>query len=139
MGTRIASVVLLGVATLVCGCGDKKRASVSGTVQLDGKPIEEGSIQFVPSDPNAGPTSGASIRDGKYEISADKGATIGSNKVVIHANRKTGKQVPNAAEPGKMRDAVEEAIPAEYNSKSTLTADIKPGHNSHDFTLKSGK
>lgn len=133
-------LALAACCLVASGCGtDRRRTAISGTVKLDGTPIAEGSIQFIPSDPAAGPTAGAPIKNGAYSIAGEQGPVIGSNKVEIRSNRKTGKKVPDAAQPGSMREALEEAIPAAYNSKTTLVVDIKPGVNIENFDLKTKK
>lgn len=49
---------------LLCGCaGDE--SSILGTVNLDGKPVAEGDIRFIPIEANRGSDAGAVIRDGK--------------------------------------------------------------------------
>ena len=81
------SVILVTFA----GCGggpDIELAQVSGTVQLDGKPIQSGTISFIPLD-LAGPTAGAQIIDGAYFIGGENGVYIGECRVEISAMKKT--------------------------------------------------
>jgi hypothetical protein len=60
--------------------------SVTGTVTIDGKSPERGSISFIPVDGMTA-TSGAVITQGKYESQAP----LGESKVEI--------RVPNARQP----------------------------------------
>ena len=62
------TLVLMALA-LLTGCGTK-RFPVTGDVSFDGKPVEEGTISFEPSDGN-GPTTGGKIIGGKYEFTGD--------------------------------------------------------------------
>src|SRR5688500_13010891 len=64
----------MGLMLLLAGCGaDSDRGAVSGTVTLDGKPVENGSISFVPIEGTQSPSAGAVIGNGTYEIPRDKG------------------------------------------------------------------
>jgi len=138
VGTFI--VILL---TVVCGCsvgdGGPPRAAVTGQVTLDGQAVESGAIVFMPSNNNTGPTVGAKIQDGHYELSARKGPVLGSNRVEIRWPRKTGRKLPPPSDGmgGSETDERIETIPAIYNRNSTLTCNVERGLNTFDFTLKS--
>ncbi|MSR56416.1 MAG: hypothetical protein EXS05_01930 [Planctomycetaceae bacterium] len=134
----------LSIAAMVCcGCGGGgtdlgKHGSVSGTVTFDGKPVELGQITFTPVG-KEGTVTGAEIKNGKYSVSREAGPLVGQHKVSIHANRKSGAQIPAImpAPEGTMIDVMEEYIPTKYNFESTLTAEIKAGDNPKvDFDLK---
>jgi len=121
----------VGVGLLALGgCGQKGPASypVFGTVTLDGQPIPEGRISFIPEGGKAAPDSGP-IQNGKFQlrVKADR------HRVEITADRPTGKIDP------VMGMAPRECyIPACYNSQSILTAEVKPdGPNQFTFELKS--
>ena len=125
------------------GCSEKgpERASVKGTVTLDGQPLDNGYINFIPQGKGGGPNSGAEIRkDGTFSVSGEKGVIVGRNRVEIHATKKTGNKIPGvppAVPEGTLIDEVAEAIPEKYNTKSTLTEMIGSEENSIDFKLKS--
>jgi hypothetical protein len=129
------------VSLLLCcwGCGNRdglNRAAVAGKATLDGAPIAAGSITFCPTRDTKGPTTGGSIEDGQYAIPAAKGPIVGRNRVEIHATRKTGRKVQAPmSERGVLTDEIVEAVPARYNSNSTLEHEIKPGDNTLDFNL----
>jgi hypothetical protein len=105
---------------------------------VDGEPLKAGSINFVPEG-GAGPTAGGTITDGKYQIDRSSGLWIGKNKVVIRANRKTGKKIPNAMAPGRFIDEQAEILPPQYNTKSTLFKEIVAGANTFDLDLHTTK
>jgi hypothetical protein len=126
--------LLLGVG---CGKGDRNRNAISGTVQMDGKPLEKGSIRFSPIAGTKGPVSGGAIENGRYQIPPAVGLVEGRYRVEISATRKTGKMVQAPlAPPGKMVEEYGEALPPRFNSASTLEAAVKPGQNNLDFALK---
>ncbi len=126
------------VAGLICmGCArSPSRAEVSGTVQLNGRPIEEGAIQFIPIGGTIGPSAGEAIRNGKYHIAGDKGVTVGKNRVELRAFRTTGRKVQDATgKPGVLTAERVLAFPPEYNDESTLVRDIQAGSNVIDFDI----
>jgi hypothetical protein len=137
---RIRSAGLAGAlaALLVAGCGGG-RGSVSGTVKVDGQPVDAGDITFVPADGSKDSRAvGASITDGRYEIDAERGLVAGSYKVQINWHKKTGKKAKDVADTGEIKDERKQVLPSNYNSATTLTYDVKAGSNTADFDLKVG-
>lgn len=128
-----ATIVLL--AFFASGCGETdavERASVSGNVTLDGSPVASGQIQFIPTGDTKGPASYGIIKDGGYSIAEkQKGPVVGNALVKINSVRETGEK-NDGGEP-----IVEEAIPANYNTNTTLKVAIERGENTRDFELKS--
>ena len=140
--SRLSSGCALLFVFLATGCGSSDgvpRGAVSGKVTLDGKPVPQGTISFVPVDASAGPSAGATIVDGAYAIDEQGGPVIGKNRVQITAPRKTGKKFPAVppAPAGSMIEETEESVPAKYNTDSELERDIKAGENTLDFELTS--
>ena len=137
MATRNGLWFVFGMALLCsfgCGRGDlPELAPVTGTVTMDGVPFPNAFVYFHTQNEKGGrPASAVTDADGKYEleyIGGVKGAHIGMNKVEISTYWPDG-------EPG---DGESETIPPIYNSKSTLTADVKDERNVFDFPLKSDK
>lgn len=76
------------------GCGEQAsdRQSLKGTVTLDGTPLVEGSILFVPQQGTKGPTAGGKISEGRFSVSPEGGTFSGTFRVEITAVRKTGKK-----------------------------------------------
>jgi hypothetical protein len=138
----VLGLCLLGPLT---GCGSK-RGAVSGVVTLDGQPVTNGMIAFVPIEGTQSPSSGASIGNGgRYAIGGEKGPMAGVFRVEIRAQRYTGKRIklrdlpgqpfgPNAQ--GDMEETVE-AVPAGYNSESKLRVEVHSGDNTLNFDLVS--
>ena len=80
-----AALLLLG---LTAGCGGPPRAKVSGTVTLDGQPVESGTISFYPT-ANSGPTAGGGIENGRERsrlLATRRGAADGSRRATICAS-----------------------------------------------------
>ena len=138
-------IILAGLCLAsLAGCGGSskgpERAAISGTVTLDETPIQQGTIIFLPSGAKGGPTSGGVIENGKYSIPAEKGAVLGEHKIEIRSMTKTGKQIPvlpPAASATGFVDEMVEAVPAKFNSNTTLTVTVESGFNVVDFDLKS--
>ncbi|HLA85800.1 MAG TPA: hypothetical protein VJL29_13500 [Thermoguttaceae bacterium] len=132
-----AGFLLASMMIPAAGCGDTLRQSIEGVVTLDGRPLAEGSIQLLPREGTRGPSAGALIKDGRFSIDASKGAFAGTFRVEITAMRQ-GKQVRIDPETGGKYLLNEQYLPARYNTKSELTADIKEGQpNKLEFALVS--
>jgi hypothetical protein len=119
-----------------CGGGGPRRAAVDGQVSVDHVALENGTISFSPTDGNNGPTAGGSIKNGAYSIYGEKGPAVGWNLVTISGARKTGKRIPEPIH-GVLVDEVVSVVPEQYNSRSTLKRELKPGKNVLDFDLSS--
>jgi hypothetical protein len=118
------------------GCAGNS-AEVSGTVLLDGEPIPEGSITFIPVEGTTGPGVGAVITNGQYHIPSNKGVTVGKNRVELRAFKNTGRKVQDpTGKRGTMTDERIPAFPPEYNDKSEIVRDIQKGANTVDFDVK---
>jgi hypothetical protein len=139
-GARQASLALLGlglIALVICvGCGSSL-ATIEGTVTFDGKSIEEGVIVFEPTD-GTGAVAGGNIQNGKYRLGPDSKLAPGSKIVRITAMRATGKKIKAGppAPDDAMVDEIQQYIPANYNEKSTLTAQIVAGDGTQNFELR---
>lgn len=110
------------------GCNSAETPSeVSGTVLLGSEPLAEGNIIFEALDKSTAPGAGI-IKDGKYTIQV----LPGSKKVKIQASKPGTKVDP------VMKSAMPESILGpEFNDKTTLKAEIKPGKNEKiDFQVK---
>jgi hypothetical protein len=136
MGKPFLACALV-MAELALGCGDGGRAAVSGRVTLDGEPLQEGSITFVPADGNPGPTAGGAIRDGKYRLDSRNGPAVGKNRVEIRSVVRTGRRIPDPRMPRLTIDETRSVVPKRYNAESDLVRDIASGSNTFDFELHS--
>lgn len=131
-------ICLVGVTLLIAGCGGDPlgRQPVSGTVHFQGQPLDQGAIQFVPAE--KGPTeAGGPIENGQYQIPREAGLAPGTYKVTIWSYDRKGAKVQSEDIPGEpSATQFKERIPAKYNTKTTLTAEVKKdGSNVFDFKL----
>lgn len=131
----------LAVITLLlsgCGSSGPERAAVEGEVTLGGKPLEQGSILFRPTEGTKGPTAGGTIENGRYRITQSNGPLVGTNRIEINAFHETGRKVPKVIgnpEAGLI-DEVVEVVPKQYNVDSTLVREVISGSNNLDFHLQ---
>ncbi len=123
----LAKAAVCGLSLLaVSGCfkGDRPTLGpVHGCVTLDGKPLANARIIFKSQEVNVRESWAVTNADGEYVlryIRDDLGGTIGKNSVRI------SKQTPNARS---------EMLPEKYNTRTTLTADVKQGANEINFDL----
>src|SRR5688572_18410502 len=79
--SAVAALVI--AAFLGCGRSDGRQL-VSGTVTFQGKPLDQGTIDFYAAGKST-VEAGALITEGKYEIPADKGLLPGKYLVKIQS------------------------------------------------------
>ena len=134
---------LLSLSLLLTGCGGSDGPPtyrVSGKVTLDGQPITKGQITFKDA-AGQSKSMAADIQNGTYSFLS----TAGQKKIEITSLRKVeGKQHKFGGNPGdpigpnNPADIYEEAVPAIYNTKTTLEHEVKSsGTNQFNFDLKS--
>jgi hypothetical protein len=142
MPSTLFRLALLSATCTVAGCAQE--TSVSGTVTFNGEPIERGSIRFVSTE-KQGPTFGAVIKNGKYNVEkavpGPKVATIQAmnEKAVPTSSAELEQMAEQAQATGQ--SSSEDVDPlalippnAEGNSQ---TVEIKEGPQTLDFHLKS--
>jgi hypothetical protein len=136
--------LILAIAALALisapGCSpDGRRVAVSGTITLDGEPLESGSILFVPIEGTMSPSAGSDIVEGDYDVARARGPKAGIFRVEIRSQRKSGRKVqaPPPAAKGVLAEEWIEAVPARYNRESTLRIELQSGDNPLNFDLKS--
>ena len=131
---HVLAGLTLGVAVLASGCSTGPSfGEVHGMVTLDGEPLAEGVVRFVPVD-GMTPSAGAVIEGGQF----NERVAVGRYRVEI-SSWKLPKGIKSSKEMkrGTVDEgpALEELIPERYNKKSELTADIKRGPNDLKFEL----
>jgi hypothetical protein len=137
--TRFPLALILALAAIGCSRSrdDLPREPVAGTVTMDGKPLPEGTIQFYPTG-DASKTAlvgeNAEIKEGGFSIPREDGLIPGTYKVSIsHAELKEAKPkvktppLTNTSIPSRTKELGPELIPARYNTKSELKAEIPRG------------
>ena len=132
-GVSAWPAVLVLAALAASGCG-RSPPILEGIVTLDGEPIDAGTIELFPAD-GKGPTAGTGIKAGRYRMATAEGP----KKVWINSPQKDGTKMLDPGGSGQMIDRRVESVPARYHEKTGLEITIKPGRNTHDFTLEGGK
>ena len=143
----LACLVVIG-----CGPGGPELGTVTGKVTLDGKPVTNGLVTFVPV-AKGGASIGKTDANGQYELLFvdRKGALLGQHKVTVTTVQEAAavtlmrsdspeymKQAASATDKSAYNSAkVVEPIPARYNTNTELTKEVKSGANVIDLELKS--
>jgi len=106
---RASNIVLIAVLLVSSGCGKGRRVwqfneQVEGVVKLEGAPVANVFVQFVPADPEEqGPISrGMTDSKGHFRLATEDdrdGAVIGPHKILVFAGRTdTGARMGSAVE-----------------------------------------
>jgi hypothetical protein len=140
---RMVMAASLCVAWGVMGCGGAgdtlDRQPVTGTVTLDGAPLETGTIRFLPESAEAATETSTVIDAGAYAFDKATGPVPGTYKVSISSVKGDAFEVPQGKMPGEVHPPpTKDKVPAAYNVKTTLTATVTSGHKDPiNFDLKS--
>lgn len=127
------------LVVLVClsswGCsGGADIARVSGTITMDGQPLADASVVFVPE--SGRPAGARTDEQGRYELNFTKGrrgAMLGKNRVLISTAAD-----PSETPAGEPIPARKETVPARYNAASELEFTVEGGkRNIADFAITS--
>jgi hypothetical protein len=140
---RCVPLLLLCSVALVLGCGERRNlGTVSGRITLDGQPLADAKVNFQPVGDTRNPgigSFGQTNANGEYTLTLidekAQGAIVGMHRVMIikRAGAAKGDQVDDKKPAGK------DLVPLEYNLNSTLTFEVKPGHNIADWNLETTK
>jgi len=133
------AVVMVFVAALgtTAGCGGDSlgRQPLSGSVNVNGAPLEKGAVSFQPVD--KGMPSGGKIAGGKYSIARKDGLPVGKYRVSINAPVPgTGGEAPAGAMPGEPLPPPQELIPPDWNTSSEHYVEVTTGKNEFNFDVK---
>src|SRR5947207_8876109 len=124
--TRLSAICLVIATCFGCGKNGPRRAAVSGHVTLDGQPIDEGVIQFLPVEGTVGPETGGVITNGQYDIPHERGAVVGKSRVELRASKKTGRKIQDpTGRSGVLTDEYKEMFRPSSNTNSTMVREIK--------------
>lgn len=139
---------------MVAGCADNGPAlgTVSGTVTMDGKPLPNAIVSFVP-EAGGRASVGTTDENGNYNLGfIDRmGALVGKHKVSItsvvqgddmdfseiRSDDPRYEEMVLARKSDYDNAVVKEPLPAEYNKKSTIVREVESGKNVFDFPLNS--
>ena len=134
---EISSVLCLAILCMTqtgCGGGPEGPAlhAVTGTVSFDGVPVDTGRVLYRMKE-GSGLAYSAEIKGGQYTLQSEAGAV----SVEVTASRPIPGKFDTSNPDVEPRPIGEMYIPEEYNSKTTLTADVASGENTIPFDLKS--
>lgn len=117
------------------GCSGSKTpalAPVRGVVTLDGAPYPNAKVTFTPA--KGRPSEGVTDSAGKYELTylpMVKGAEIGTHTVTISTQYQAPENPPAEPPPPFV-----DKIPARYNTRSGISAEVVAAGIEIDFPLK---
>jgi hypothetical protein len=119
----------IGLLILTAGCG-ASASSVSGTVTLDGKELDQAFITFFP-EKGVASTRGADIRNGQYQVF---GLTPGKKRVLITAKPAAKIHKGQVTFP----ESSPNPIPADIPGNNQIV-DVVAGNQTLDFKLGKNK
>ena len=138
--SRLSAASLFGGLVLLAGCAPENelgREAVSGTVNLDGQPLDGGTISFEPLG-EGGTSGGSTVTAGTFQIPEEQGLPPGTYRVRISAPE--GGAAATEAEPpppGESAQIAKERIPAKWNTQSQEQVEVKAdGENAFTFDVK---
>jgi hypothetical protein len=118
---------------VLIGCGPRTdRLPVSGSVNLNGARLENGSIRLTSVGTERVSASGALIQNGTFSIPADKGLPPGTYHVEINAPDINAPPIIARETPGGPGIPVQpDRIPPAYNVDSDKTVQIAADSENH--------
>jgi hypothetical protein len=135
-----------GLLLLAAGCGPTwtMNQQVDGVAKLDGKPLANVRIQFVPDvDPKVqAPTSTATTdAEGRFQLNCDNqkpGAVIGKHNVLVFVGRGDSAQANDPdAKPGQAAAGKIPPVPTFYTvaAKTPLQVEVTADKHSYELNL----
>lgn len=129
----LLSAFLVALGLTGCGKSGPEILAVSGVVTLDGQPLDQARVVFVPA--KGRPAVGLTDAKGAYQLQFTEdrwGATAGPHKVMITTERSQtgGEGAPLV--PGR-----KELLPKRYHETTELQATVAPDKQTFDFALTS--
>ncbi len=123
------------LAAACVGCGEKpiEIASVEGTITMDGNPLPEAAVIFIPE--MGRPAGAVTDENGHYVLTFSrnrKGAMLGLNRVKI-----TTLADPWEDDDGNMIAGSPETVPMQYNANTELEFIVEQKLNIANFDISS--
>lgn len=124
---------IFAVLPLLTACGSGGRlSSLSGTVSVDGAPVESGTVHFQ-SKASSKSSGGATVSGGNFNVVSSEGLEPGEYEVVLQAYRKTGKII---SDPQKGKVEVTETLTL-ADSPKAMQVTAENSHNLNvDFSVE---
>jgi hypothetical protein len=118
------------LAILVAGCSKgRPMGDVQGRVTVNGEPVKEGAVRFIPVNGDT-PTTGGFVRDGSFKVQVP----VAKQRVELSANVVDREKTPPNATGDQI--VMKILIPERYNTHSELTLDVVSGLNEPVYELK---
>jgi hypothetical protein len=119
VGTFLVGIVVAG---LVSGCdsGGPTLGGVTGTVVLDGTPVENAFVVFTPDGPGR-PSTTKTDAAGRFTLRFDQsksGALVGTHRVTVSTASITDDD-----------RSIPERIPQKYNKRGSIEVTVNAGRN----------
>jgi len=134
--TRVCMTAFIGLIAFLGGCNEgSKKASIEGTVQFKGQPLDQGTIQFFPES-GGPPLATISIQQGKFSQQNITGLAAGKYRVVISSG--DASKPEDTGMPGQSGPPAKERIPPEYNRDSLqkpVVKELTAGTNNLSFDI----
>ena len=125
---------------LLAGCGHGNplgRVDISGKITLDGKPLPDGNIRFLPQQSGGVQTGAVIDSGGEYHIEKLQGLPPGKYRVQIFSSEKPKGAPAVVAAPAGLPPPSIERIPPQYNLASTLVVEVPATDSARfDFQLQ---
>ena len=124
-----ATILILSL-TFQTGCSEQG-CQVTGVVTLDGEPLSDAGVEFIPTSNSGRIASGRTEPDGKFQLTTSKtvsGVFPGQYKVKITTSVSTGTSDEDLK-------TTSEKVPAKYNKRTELNRTVEDGLNQLDFEL----
>jgi len=130
----VAAGLAMAVPIVAAGCGGAAKRAIAGGVTIDGQPLDEAVIMFVPLDVATSKT-GAKVVGGRYEVTPDVGLLPGRYRVEVTDDPPIDPAMrPGASQPRPRR----RLLPIAYSIASPLAVEIMAGGETEfDFNLTS--
>jgi hypothetical protein len=146
--------LVICVVAAGCGSGGPELGTVTGTVTMDGEPLDGVLVTFVPVEGGRAATA-TTDASGKYELiyASEKGAVVGQHRVSVTTLNTAAPAVDMSevrsddpryeellAQSKKAYNnaSTKEAIPARYNTETELVKEVASGSNEINLELTSG-
>lgn len=137
---RCAGIIFGCVLVALPGCGDDMGlTSVSGIVTLDGKPLPNAVVTFIPQGEGGSPSYGTTDAEGYYTLMFSRdteGVLPGTHDVTITTEKIAPSDV--AVLKAKGRGVPEFVpVPKKYRQPGELVREVEPGGGEINFELTS--
>lgn len=133
LDTVVSAILAIGLLLPLAGCGGSGMVKVTGTVLLDGAPVESAAVMFMPT--SGRPAEGFTDAQGNFSLQTtdpNDGAEPGEYKVTVVKTRTAGVSVNEDGTSGTIDPAgvrQEWIVPQKYSMPDTsgLTVTVAAG------------